>query len=138
MKALAIVGAAVLSLTAVSTARAQNAPQPLTEPQARSLAMQWGCGNVSRLSQGQSGRWFGQCQKGGEAVNVMVDPSGKVSQGRPSHITSSVARADLMQYGCSNISQLTRDSSGAWHGRCTKGGDSVDVTVNQQGQVASH
>jgi len=138
MKNLAILATAMLTLAAAQPARAQNAPQHLTEPQARAMAMQWGCSNISRLSAGQGGRWFGQCQKGGQTVSVMVDATGKVSQGRPSHVTSGAARADLMQHGCPNVSQLTEDASGTWHGRCMKGGNTTEVTVNQQGQIASH
>jgi hypothetical protein len=138
MKKVVILAAALFGLAGAETAWAQTATQPLTEPQARSLAMQWGCTNVSRLSLGQSGRWFGQCQKGGQTVNVLVDEQGKVSQGAPSHVTAGVARADLMAYGCSNVSTLSRGPRGSWHGRCQKGGETIEVTVDQQGRIVSH
>ena len=87
----AIAIAALLGLAAAQSAWANPPTQTLTEPKARSLVMGWGCTNVSRLSQGQSGRWFGRCEKGGETVNVMVDNQGKVSQGESSSFTSSRA-----------------------------------------------
>jgi len=137
MKRGPIVGVALVALAGAGIARAQTSEQSLTEPQVRSLVTEWGCTNVSRLSLGQSGRWFGACQKGGETVNVMVDEKGKVSRGTPSRVTAATARADLMAYGCNNLSALSRGPQGSWYGRCDKGGKTVDVTVDQQGKIAS-
>jgi len=127
----------LLGLTSPGLAWGQTPKQPLTEPQARSLVMDWGCTNVSRLSMGQSGRWFGECQKGGKAIDVMIDEQGKVSEGTPSHITAASARAALMSYGCNNVSALTRGPNDTWQGRCQKGSNTMDVAVDQQGNVVS-
>lgn len=136
MKKAPIAAIVLLVFATTGTAWAQ-APWQLTEPQVRSFVMQWGCSNVSRLSEGQSGHWFGRCQKGGETVDVMVDQNGKVSRGAPSHITSASARADLMAHGCNNVSSLSRGPRGSWHGRCDKGGKTVDVMVDPEGNIAS-
>jgi hypothetical protein len=108
----------------------------MTEPMARAAVMDWGCSNVSGLSQGVSGSWFGECQKGGQTFSVMVDKNGKVSQGSPSHITEGEARAALADAGCSNISKLTRGPNGRWQGSCQKGGNTVQATVDQSGKIA--
>ena len=128
--------ALLLGLTSPGLAWGQT-QKPLTEPQARSLVMDWGCTNVSRLSMGQNGRWFGECQKGGKPIDVMIDEQGKVSEGTPSHITAASARAALMSYGCSNVSALTRGPNDTWQGRCQKGSNTIDVAVDQQGKVVS-
>ena len=108
----------------------------LTEAHARSLMMNYGCSNVSALSMGMSGTWHGQCSKGGQTVDVMVDPQGKVSTGTARSVTSAHARSALMDYGCSNVSTLSRGPEGTWHGQCLKGGQTVNVIVDQQGKVS--
>ena len=136
MKNAVMVTAVLVGLSAGGTAWAQTSSQ-LTEPQVRSLVTDWGCSNVSRLSQGKSGRWFGECQKGGQTVNVMVDDKGKVSQGTASQMTAASARADLMGHGCNNVSTLTRGPQGSYYGRCDKAGKTVDVKVDPQGKIAT-
>lgn len=137
MQKTAIAMAVLLGLACPGTAWCQAPAQGLTEPQVRSLVTEWGCTNVSRLSMGQAGRWFGECQKGGKTVDVMVDEQGRVSQGASSHVTSAKARALLMANGCSNVSNLTRGPNDTWRGSCQKGGDKINVTVNQQGNISN-
>jgi hypothetical protein len=137
MKKVAITTAVLLGFAGAAVARAQSPLQPLTEPQVRFLVTEWGCTNVSRLSEGQSGRWFGSCQKSGHALNVMVDENGNTSQGTPTGVTEAAARAALMAHGCRNVSTLSRGSDGSWQGRCDKDGKTVDVMVDQQDEVAS-
>ena len=137
MKKVAITTAVLLGFAGAAVARAQGPSQSLTEPQVRFLVTEWGCTNVSRLSEGQSGRWFGSCQKSGHTINVMVDENGNASQGTPTDVTEAAARADLMAHGCRNVSMLSRGSDGSWHGRCDMGGRTVDVMVDKQDKVAS-
>lgn len=133
---------ALLTLTgmvASGVALAQDTAQPaMTEAQARYAMGSFGCGNVSALGQGPDGSWHGQCSKGGQTVNVMMDKQGKVSSGgAPSHVTEGNARAMMMQAGCSNISTLKMNTDGSWRGQCSKGGRTANVAVNGQGQVAA-
>lgn len=118
---------------------AQGTAQPaMTGAQARYAMGAFGCNNVSALGQGPEGSWHGQCSKGGQTVNAMVDRQGKVSTGSaPSHITEGNARSMMMQAGCSNISNLKTDADGSWRGQCSKGGRTANVAVNGQGQVTS-
>ena len=51
----------------------------ITEAHARSSLMQFGCSNISTLSQGADGSWSGMCSKGGRTVDVMVNPEGKAA-----------------------------------------------------------
>ena len=69
-------------------------------------------------------------------ARVVLEEQGKVSQGTPSHVTADGARAAVMAYGCSNVSSLSRGPNDTWHGRCQKGGDTIDVIVDQQGKVS--
>jgi len=131
---------AVVSLIATGAAWAQQAPAThLTEPQARSALTSFGCANVSHLSMGPHGSWYGNCTKGGQQVQVRVDPEGKAMVAKPEEmpVTAAHARAALMQYGCSNVSGLSRGPEGTWHGQCTKGGQTVDVMVDQQGKAST-
>lgn len=130
--------AGVCGLIGAGSAWAQSAPQALTAAQARYQAMAWGCTSMSRLSVGPSGNWHGECQKSDRTVSIIIDKAGKVSQGTSQSVTSANARADLMAYGCSDVSTLSRGPQGSWHARCDKGGKTVDAAVNPQGQVSTH
>ncbi len=55
-----------------------TAPTHITEGHARSALTQYGCANISSLNSAPDGAWAGQCYKGGQPVNVMVDSTGKV------------------------------------------------------------
>jgi hypothetical protein len=128
---------ALIGLAGSVPAWAQAPAGSLTEAHARSSLMGYGCSNVSGLSVGPSGSWHGQCQKGGQTVNVMVDREGKVSTGMASHITEAHARSALTAFGCSNLSALGRGEQGNWHGTCTKGGQTTEVMVDQQGKASA-
>ena len=115
-----------------------TAPTHMTDGHARSAMTAYGCANISGLSAGPSGSWHGMCYKGGQPVNVMMDSEGKVSSGTaPTHITESHARSALTQYGCANISGLSSAPEGAWAGQCYKGGQPVNVMVDNTGKVVS-
>ncbi|MBV9653638.1 MAG: hypothetical protein JOZ42_03640 [Acetobacteraceae bacterium] len=105
----------------------------ITEAHARAALMQNGCSNVSNLSHGKSGAWHGNCTKGGTTQFVTVDPQGKVSASTANSITEGHARAALMQFGCSNVSNLNETAEGDWTGQCTKGGQTVNVSVDEKG-----
>ena len=51
----------------------------ITEPAARSMLTDYGCANVSALSMGADGGWYGQCTKGGSTRRVSVSSSGQVA-----------------------------------------------------------
>jgi hypothetical protein len=127
---------AIAGLAGSAPAWAQTPGGSLTEGHARASLMGYGCSNVSQLSPGPGGSWHGQCQKGGQTVNVMVDPEGKASTAAASHITEAHARSAVTAYGCSNVSTLSRGPQGTWHGSCTKGGQTINVMVDQQGKVS--
>ena len=128
---------AVVGLAGAVPAWAQAPAGTITEAHARSQLMGYGCSNVSQLSAGPSGSWHGQCQKGGQTVNVMVDPEGKVSNTAPTHITEAHARSVLTAYGCSNLSVLSRGPQGNWRGTCTKGGQTTEVLVDEEGHAST-
>ncbi len=51
----------------------------ITEPAARSMLIDYGCNNLSALSMGGDGAWYGQCTKGGSTKNVSVSSSGQLA-----------------------------------------------------------
>ena len=134
-KSLALAAALCLAGSGVAWAQASG----MTEPQARSVLTSYGCGNISHLSMGPQGSWHGQCSKGGRTMDVMVDAQGKAgpSTAEMAHITSAHARSALMDFGCSNVSGLSRGPEGTWHGQCSKGGRTRDVMVDAQARRAS-
>ena len=67
------------SASASNPAPSQAPAGSMTEPQARMHAMSNGYSNVSTLTQGQDGMWRGDATKGGQTVDVMVDPQGKIT-----------------------------------------------------------
>ncbi len=110
----------------------------ITEGQARYAMTEFGCANISSLGTGPGGTWHGQCYKGGQPVNVMVDGKGVASASTASHITESAARSMLTGFGCSNLSTLTMSMDGAWYGQCAKGGRTQNVSVDSTGKMASN
>ena len=127
---LAVPGLALAQGAAPATATA------LGEGHARSAMTTYGCANISGLSAGPSGSWHGQCYKGGSPVSVMMDSEGKVVSGTaPTHITEGHARSALTQFGCANISGLYSAPDGAWAGQCYKGGQPVNVMVDNTGKA---
>ena len=63
---------------AKGVASAAAAPH-VTEGAARSMLTDFGCGNISTLTMGGDGGWYGQCTKGGKTQNVSVDSKGKTA-----------------------------------------------------------
>ena len=119
-----------------STPATTKAPR-LGEPRARSLLLDYGCNNVSTLSMDNQGSWYGSCVKGGQTVSLKVDQQGKVERATGvTHITEPHARSAMMNYGCNNVSRLSRSPQGTWHGSCTKGGQTVNLMVDQKGAVS--
>lgn len=130
---------ALAGLVAPGLASAQNAAQPaMGEGHARAAMLAFGCSNLSSLGQGPEGSWHGQCTKGGQNVDVMMDRQGKVTAGRPGHMTEGQARAAMMQAGCSNLSSLSMGQDGNWRAQCTKGGRTVNASVDAQGKATTN
>ena len=122
-----VLAAAALTLGGIGMAMAQQAPSSAprhsTEPQARAALMGYGSDNVSGLSMGPHGSWYGMCSKGDAIRRVAVNPQGKAgpATNMESRITAGNARAILMSKGCSTVSSLAL-VQGAWQGTCAKGG----------------
>jgi len=49
--------------------------------------------------------------------------------------TEGQAKSRLETNGFSNVSGLNKDANGVWRGKATKGGQTVDVSVDFQGNV---
>ena len=96
----------------------------LTENQARSVLGNE-CNNVSTLSRDSKGGWHGSCSKGA----MMVDSTGKVSPdkgGIEGGLTEAHARSAMLAK-CNNVSTLSQDTAGNWHGVCSSGAMMVDA-----------
>jgi len=50
-------------------------------------------------------------------------------------VQASQAKSRLESNGFSNVSGLTKDAQGVWRGKGTKGGKTVDVSVDYQGNM---
>lgn len=95
----------------------------LTENQARSVLGNE-CNNVSTLSRDSKGNWHGYCSKGA----MMVDSSGKVAAdkgGIENGLSEAHARSAMLAK-CNNVSNLSQDTAGNWHGSCSAGAMMVD------------
>ena len=124
--------------TSQNTAQATS-QAAMTEGHARSAMYAAGCSNLSSLGRGPQGSWHGQCTKGGQVVNAMMDSQGKVTTGGAmDHMTEGHARSAMLQAGCSNISSLNADDDGTWRAQCTKGGRTVNAAVDGQGKVTTN
>ncbi len=51
----------------------------LTEPTARSMLTDYGCNNISTLTMGADGGWYGQCIKAGSTQRVSVSSAGQIA-----------------------------------------------------------
>lgn len=51
----------------------------ITESTARSMLTDYGCNNLSTLTMGADGGWYGQCTKGGSTQRVSVSSSGQMA-----------------------------------------------------------
>jgi hypothetical protein len=110
----------------------------MSEAHARSALTDAGCSQIGNLSQDSKGVWRGTCWKGGNPVAMMVDPSGKASpESGGNELSEAHARSIMMDSGCSNVSNLSRDSKGIWVGMCTKGGVPTQVAVDQNGKMTT-
>ncbi len=109
----------------------------VTEGQARYAMAAFGCSNISSLGSAPGGTWHGQCYKGGQPVDVMVDGKGVATAATPTHITEGSARSMLTGFGCSNLSSLTMGTDGGWYGQCSKAGRTQDVSVDNTGKLAA-
>lgn len=128
-----LLGAAVPGFAFAQT---DSAPA-FTASHARAAMTQFGCSSVTTLGIASDGSYHGQCTKGGNVVNVMMDQTGTVSQYTGTkQISEGQARYALADFGCSNVSSLGTGPGGSWHGQCTKGGSVTDVMVDPKG-VAS-
>ena len=109
----------------------------VTEGRARYAMTDFGCSNISSLGTGPGGTWHGQCYKGGQPINVMVDDKGVATAAAATHITENRARSMLTNFGCNNLSTLTMGTDGSWYGQCSKAGRTQDVSVNSSGAMAA-
>jgi hypothetical protein len=53
----------------------------------------------------------------------------------PNSFTESQAKSRIETNGFANVSGLAKDSQGVWRGKAMKGGQSVDVSADFQGNV---
>ncbi len=51
----------------------------ITEAKARSMLLDYGCNNLSTLTMGADGAWYGQCTKGGSTQRVSVSSTGQMA-----------------------------------------------------------
>jgi hypothetical protein len=52
--------------------------------------------------------------------------------------TESEARSRLEAHGYTNVGALTKDDKSIWRGKATKGGTSVDVALDYQGNIVAN
>ena len=73
------------------------------------------------------------------AVNT---PNSPPNPGAPAaganSFTESQAKSRIETNGFANVSGLAKNSQGVWRGKAMKGGQSVDVSVDFQGNVTTH
>ena len=51
----------------------------ITEPASRSMLIDYGCNNISSLTMGGDGGWYGQCTKAGSIQRVAVSSGGEIT-----------------------------------------------------------
>lgn len=70
---------------------------------------------------------------------AVVTPNSPPTPGAPAaganSFTEGQAKSRIESNGFSNISGLTKDNAGVWRGKASKAGQSVDVSVDYQGNV---
>src|SRR5262245_16645584 len=70
---------------------------------------------------------------------AVVTPNSPPSATAPAEgansFTEGQAKSRLESNGFSNVSALVKDSQGIWRGKASRGGQSVDVTVDYQGNI---
>ena len=125
------------STVATASPAPPTAPAELTEANARSILMEFGCTNVSGLSQTSSGKWHGSCTKSGAMHNVVVDTEGHASFGDARHLTAGNARFLLMRNGCTNLGRLVGHKDGSWSAPCSKAGVTKIASVAPNGTITT-
>lgn len=124
-RTLAVAAVAMLAVGAAGSASAQG----LTESQARAVLSNK-CGNIGELSRDSAGGWHGTCDAG----QMMVDPSGQTMAENNKASFGGLSEGQalaVMNNACSNVSELSQDSQGNWHGSCSSG----PMVVTSKGQV---
>ena len=70
---------------------------------------------------------------------AVVTPNSPQTPGAPAaganSFTETQAKSRLETNGYSNVTNLAKDSAGVWRGKANKGSQSVDVSVDYQGNV---
>jgi hypothetical protein len=73
------------------------------------------------------------------ATPAVTTPNSPNNPGAPAaganSFTEGQAKSRLEDNGFSNVSDLTKDQNGVWRGKGSKGGKSVDVSVDYQGNI---
>ena len=126
-KAIMVVAAGILTFGAAGAASAQG----LTQSQARA-ALSSRCGNVGNLNRDSAGGWHAVCDAG----PMMVNPQGRVAAEDNKATFGGMSEGQAlaaMNNACSNVSELSQDGKGNWHGTCSSG----PKMVNAQGQVVA-
>ena len=62
-------------------------------------------------------------------------PSGAAPAEGANSFTEGQAKSRLESSGFSNVSGLAKDAQGVWRGKAAKGGQTVDVSVDYQGNI---
>ena len=73
--------------------------------------------------------------------NPAVNTTGENNPGAPvagaNSFTEGQAKTRIEQAGYSDVSELNKDDSGVWRGKAKKGGTSMDVSLDFQGNVVA-
>jgi hypothetical protein len=77
------------------------------------------------------------------AANAPSNPAVKTTEGNNSNtpvagansFTEGQAKSHIESAGYTNVSGLTKDATGVWRGKAQKGGKSMDVSLDFQGNV---
>ncbi|MBV8897018.1 MAG: PepSY domain-containing protein [Acidobacteriaceae bacterium] len=71
--------------------------------------------------------------------NNAVNSSGQNNSDKPvsgaNSFTESQARSKIEQAGYTNVTSLKKDDNGVWRGKASKGGSSINVSLDFQGNV---
>ena len=86
----------------------------------------------------QTGTQPAPAQKGPQnsAINSSEKQVNAPVQGRNS-FTEGEAKSRIEKAGFADVSSLTKDDNGIWRGKATKNGQSVDVSLDYQGNVVT-
>jgi hypothetical protein len=70
-----------------------------------------------------------------EAVDTTNNPEPGAPAAGANSFTEDQAMSRLTDSGYSNVTGLQKGDDGVWHGKAQKGGQTMDVTVDYQGNV---